>query len=116
MESLNRLLGEKEWDEAKLVDVAEKCRTQILKNASQNHGFASSELWARVDEFKLLTKEERFRVLVLLSKLPGVASVLGRAGGIRFFPAEDAPDWAFEYKTKEQKAEQLLRAADKAFK
>ena len=82
-------------NESLLEVVAEECRRQIMK---REHGILAGDLSNLVPSYEALCNPEKFRVQVMLCKMPSVSVVVtGWRKAFRFYPASAAPADAFNY-------------------
>ena len=102
-------------NEEKLTLVVESLRHIVLSRGG-GHGFSASELLRICPSYRMLKKDERFRVLVMLAKVPGLSSQVGDNGEWRFYPQSHAPDHAFSITRGPKRAvcEQCGRKIDPA--
>lgn len=77
-------------DEQLLQQVADELRHQVMLYGDRR-GFYHSNLRDRCRRFANMTEPERFRTLVMLCRMPGIAVSIGPLHAWRFHPAHDAP-------------------------
>lgn len=82
-------------NERLLEVVAEECRRCIIK---REHGILAGDLSNLVTSYEALRNPEKFRVQIMLCKMPSISVVVtGWRKAFRFYPASMAPDDAFNY-------------------
>ena len=83
-------------DENHLYQVAEDCRHYIVRH-SAGFGILGGDLSSRVKSYAPLNNREKFRVQIMLCKMPclSVVAITTRVQAFRFYPAHDAPPGAF---------------------
>jgi hypothetical protein len=78
-------------------------------------GFTHSDFFARIRDYRDLSTDEQFRVLVMLAKRPEVSSMIGRRRAWYFWPRSIAPREAFNINDAKRDAGKVIAdAVDKS--
>jgi hypothetical protein len=86
-------------DEEDLLEVAIRCRDQVLRYAGRL-GFTHSDFCTRLRAYRDLRQEDQFRALVLIAKMSDISSAVEAWSGRevwRFYATKYEPPGAFNY-------------------
>lgn len=99
-------------DDPLLRSIALDCQRQVQRFAGVK-GFCEGDFTHRCPRFRRLTHDQRFRVQVLMLRVPTMSSTVGSRGAFHFYPRQLAPPGAFNIRDVKTAGAVLLQAADK---